>query len=198
VARALPVAPAAAVQPAERTLLIDQNKKLSVGDLVSVEIMQDREAPVARQVTPTGEIDVASLVRVKVAGKTTAEAAAEIKRRLEADYYYEATVRLSIDRVNTQATMGRIQMNGEVRAPGVIETFDGENLRLSEAILRSGNFKEFANPSKVQVTRTKGGRTEKFIVDVKKIMRTGDESNDIILQDGDRVFIPKTFFRLGD
>jgi polysaccharide export outer membrane protein len=198
VARALPAAPAYAPQPAERTLLIDQNKKLSVGDLVSIEILQDREAPTARQVTPTGELDVASLVRVKVAGKTTAEAAAEIKRRLEADYYHEATVRLSIDRVNTQATMGRIQMNGEVRAPGVLETFDGENLRLSEAILRSGNFKEFANPSKVQVTRSKGGKTEKFIVDVKKIMRTGDDSSDLILQDGDRVFIPKTFFRLGD
>jgi protein involved in polysaccharide export with SLBB domain len=152
-------APAAAAPagPLERTLLVDPNKKLAVGDQVSIEIVQDKEPPVSKIVTATGDLDIPPLDRVRVAGKTTAEAAADIKRRLEADYYYQATVKLSIDRVNTAATMGKIHLQGEVRAPGVIDTYAGENLTLNEAILRVGGFKEFADPRKVKVTRRVGG-----------------------------------------
>jgi protein involved in polysaccharide export with SLBB domain len=187
---AAPVAPAATV-PAERSLLVDQNKKLSVGDMVSIEIMEDRDAPVSKVVTATGDLDVPPLSRVRVAGKTTREAAAEIERQLEAEFYHKATVRLSIDQVNTKATMGKIHVTGEVRAPGVIEIFAGDNLTLNEAILRAGGVKEFGNPSKVQVTRRSGGKNESFVVDVKKIEREGDVANDMVLGDGDRVFVPR-------
>src|SRR5687767_11873615 len=84
---AVPTAPAAS--PAERSLLVDQNKKLSVGDVVSVEIMEDRDAPVSKVVTATGDLDVPPLSRVRVVGKTTREAAAEIERQLEAEFYHK-------------------------------------------------------------------------------------------------------------
>ena len=188
---AQPAAPAAAA-PLERTQLVDPNKKLAVGDQVSIEIVQDKEPPVSKVVTATGDLDVPPLDRVRVAGKTTSEAAADIKRRLEADYYYQATVKLSIDRVNTAATMGKIHMQGELRAPGVIDTYAGEALTLNEAILRAGGFKEFANPRRVKVTRRAGGVAKSYEVDVKKIQRTGEVEADMVLQDGDRVFVPRT------
>ena len=186
---AVPAAPAAS--PAERSLLVDQNKKLSVGDVVSIEIMEDRDAPVSKIVTATGDLDVPPLRRVQVAGKTTREAAAEIERQLEAEFYHKATVRLSIDQVNAKATMGKIQVQGEVRAPGVLEIFAGDNLTLNEAILRVGGFKEFGNPSKVQVSRRSRGKNETFVIDVKKIQQDGDVANDMVLEDGDRVFVPR-------
>ena len=100
--------------------------------------MRIEKGPTSRLITATGDLEVPPLDRVHVAGKTTAEAAAEIKRLLEADYYYRATVKLSIDRVNVAAAMGKIQISGEVGLPGVLEFNLADPLTLNEAILKAG------------------------------------------------------------
>lgn len=194
-----PAVPAGPMAPTQsRTTLVDPNKRLAVGDQVSVEIVEDREPPISKAITATGELEISPLGRVRVVGKTTAEVAADLKHRLEEDYYYKATVRISIDRVNAAATMGKVQVQGEVRAPGVLEIFAGDNLTLNEAILRCGNFKEFADPTKVKVTRRKGNQNVNYEINVKDIQRKGAVEKDIVLEDGDRVFVPKAFFRLTD
>src|SRR5262245_40476309 len=63
-----------AIQP-ERMAVVDPDKKLSAGDQVTIEIMEDREGGLPRIVTAAGELDVPPLGRVKVSGRTTAEAA---------------------------------------------------------------------------------------------------------------------------
>ena len=178
----------------QRAVLVDPNKRLGVGDQVAIEIVEDREGPIARLITATGDLEVPPLDRVHVAGKTTTEAAADIKRLLEADYYYHATVKLSIDRVNVAAALGKIQISGEVGIPGVLEFNLADPMNLSEAILKAGNFKDFADPKKVKVTRTKGGTKQEFIVDVKAV-QMGAADKDLRLEDGDRVFVPKVFIR---
>lgn len=189
-----PVATPAAASQAQR--VVDTNKRLSVGDVVSVEIEEDREAPISRVITATGDLEVPPLDRVRVVGKTTAEAAALIKTKLEADYYYKATVKIAIDRVNVAAAMGKIQIQGEVRAPGVLEYPLDAPITVNEAILKAGGFMDFADGKKVQVTRVnRDGRTQNFVVNVKAIQRNGEVDKDMRLQDGDRVFIPKAFIR---
>ena len=179
----------------QRAVLIDPNKRLGVGDQVAIEIVEDREGPTSRLITATGDLEVPPLDRVHVAGKTTAEAASEIKRLLEADYYYRATVKLSIDRVNVAAALGKIQISGEVGVPGVLDFNLADPLTLNEAILKAGNFKDFADPKKVRVTRVKGGSKREFIVDIKAVQRDGAADKDIMLEDGDRVYVPKAFIR---
>jgi len=179
----------------QRAVLVDPNKRLGVGDQVSVEIVEDREGPISRIITATGDLEVPPLDRVHVAGKTTTEATAEIKRLLEADYYYHATIKLSIDRVNAAAAVGKIQISGEVGTPGVLEFNLADPVTLNEAILKVGNFREFADPRKVRVTRLKGGSKQEFVVDVKAIQRDGQVDKDIKLEDGDRVHVPKAFIR---
>ena len=179
----------------QRAVLIDPNKRLGVGDQVAIEIVEDREGPTSRVITATGDLEVPPLDRVHVAGKTTAEAASDIKRLLEADYYYHATVKLSIDRVNIAAALGKIQISGEVGVPGVLDFNLADPLTLNEAILKAGNFKDFADPKKVRVTRVKGGLKQEFIVDIKAVQRDGAADKDIMLQDGDRVYVPKAFIR---
>lgn len=177
----------------ERMEAVDPDKKLSPGDQITFEIVEDKEGGMARIVTATGELDVPPLGRVSVAGKTTAEASADLKRRLEVDYYYKATVKLSIDRVSpTIVRSGTIFLSGEVRAVGPLEMVAGVPLKLSEAILSAGGFGPWAEDRKVQVTRRSG---EKKIVDVKEIIQKGKLDNDIVLQDGDRVYVPQAFFK---
>ena len=180
----------------ERMAVVDPDKKLSAGDQVTVEIVEDNEGGLPRVVTATGDLDVFPLGRVHVGGKTTVEASAEIKRKLEADYYYHATVRLSIDAVaKNEVSAGNVNLSGEIRMLGPQRMIAGEPLTLSNAILKAGGFTEWALPEKVQVTRIVGGQPQKSVYNVKHIIETGDINSDPVLQDGDRIFVPKTWFR---
>jgi protein involved in polysaccharide export with SLBB domain len=181
----------------ERMQVVDPDKKLSAGDQVTVEIVEDRDGGFPRVVTATGELDVPPLGRVRVSGKTATEAAAEIKTLLERDYYYHATVHLAIDRVSPIGVRtGEVYLSGEVRIGGPLEIIAGETLTLSNAILRAGGIGEWGNADKVQITRQKkDGTVDKITVSFRKIIKTGDAKQDPVLQDGDRVFVPKIFFR---
>jgi protein involved in polysaccharide export with SLBB domain len=182
----------------ERMAIVDPDKKLSAGDQVTVEIMEDREGGFPRVVTATGELDVPPLGRVKVSGKTAGEAASEIKVALEKDYYYHATVRVNIDRISpVQVRSGVVYLSGEVRVGGPQEIISGETLTLTSAILKAGGIGEWGNQKKVQLSRQrKDGSLETTVCDFNKIIKSGDPKQDPVLQDGDRIFVPKTFFRL--
>jgi protein involved in polysaccharide export with SLBB domain len=182
----------------ERMAIVDPDKKLSAGDQVTVEIMEDREGGLPRVVTATGELDVPPLGRVKVSGRTATEAAVEIKQQLERDYYYHATVRLNIDRVSpVQVRSGIVYLSGEVRVGGPQEIISGETLTLTNAILKAGGVGEWGNGDKIQLTRQrKDGSVETIISNYNKIIKMGDAKLDPVLQDGDRIFVPKIFFRL--
>ena len=200
VPRAVPVAPGYQTPPAyashERMQVVDPDKKLSAGDQVTLEIVEDKEGGLPRVVSAPGAIDVPPLGRVQVAGKTTTEASADIKRRLEADYYYRATVKLNIDRVSPiQVRAGTVTLSGQVRGAGPQEMIAGEPLRLSSAILKAGGFTEWADPKKVKLTRQVNGAAISTDYNVKKIIENGDEKTDPILQDGDRIFVPKAWIR---
>ncbi|MCE9608996.1 MAG: polysaccharide biosynthesis/export family protein [Chthoniobacter sp.] len=198
--RAVPVTPGfgtpTGYPPSERMQVIDPDKKLSAGDQVTLVIEEDKEGGLPRVVTATGDIEIPQLFRVRVSGKTTTEASADIKRRLEADYYYHATVRLNIDRVSPiSVRAGTVTISGQVRAPGPQEMIAGEDLTLSVAIQKSGNFTEWAKPDKVKLTRQVNGVAQTSIYNVEKIIRDGDSSADPKLKDGDRVFVDKAWAR---
>ncbi|HSI12914.1 MAG TPA: polysaccharide biosynthesis/export family protein [Chthoniobacter sp.] len=180
----------------ERMAMVDPDKKLSAGDQVTVEIMEDREGGLPRVVTATGDLDVPPLGRVKVSGRTATQAASEIKQALEKDYYYHATVRLNIDRISpVQVRQGIVYLSGEVRIIGAQELVAGEPLTLCNAILKAGGIGEWGNAKKVKLMRQKGGKTETIEVNFKAVIESGDVGKDPVLQDGDRIFVPKVFFR---
>ena len=177
---------------------VDANKQLSVGDTVSVEIVEDHEGPFQRTVTATGDIDVPPLGRVRVSGRTTSDAAAEIKRKLDADYYYDATVRLAIDRVNPVASIRRVNVAGEVRAPGTIEWPGSEQFHLTDAIQRAGGPGEWGDKEHIKLFRLRNGVKQESIHNFKAIIEKGQIADDPILENGDRIVVPKKWLRLTD
>jgi protein involved in polysaccharide export with SLBB domain len=172
---------------------VDPNKRLAVGDGVSVEIVEDREPPTLKRVTATGDIDLSPLGRIRVAGKTANEVEASLKAYLEKDYYYVATVRVALDSVNYTAIMMKISIAGEVRAPGPLEIPAGDKITLTEAILRAGNFTQWAKGEQVKLFRH-----DRLVgtYNVPAILKEGRISEDPVLQDGDRVNVEKSWFKL--
>jgi protein involved in polysaccharide export with SLBB domain len=173
----------------------DPTKPLARGDIVTFSITQDREAPQVMRVTDTGELDFSGfpkIGRISVVGRTCAQVAAELKRKLEADYYNAADVSLGINQVNILSSRGRVFITGNVMTPGPQDLPANERTTLSNAIIRAGGFAKFANEHKVKVTRKGGnGKATSYTVDVRSIIVGGHMEKDIELQDGDYINVPQ-------
>jgi protein involved in polysaccharide export with SLBB domain len=177
----------------------DPSKPLGRGDTVTFAIAQDREQPQIMRVTDTGELDFSTygfpkITRISVAGRTCADVAAELKRKLEADYYYQADVTLGINQVNQHDSRGRVYLTGNVRVPGPEELPANERTTVSIAIIRAGGLAQYADGKKVQLTRRdKDGKAERFTIDYDSIIDKGRTDRDMELQDGDYIKVPQKF-----
>ena len=196
-----PVAPASAIPGAAygapangypvsvlSTESIDPDHKLTRGDRLSYRVVEDRDPTVIPLiVTDSGEVDVPLINRVKAANKTTQQLTADIKSRLEQEYYYHATVVLGLDAVAVQASRGTVYVSGAVAGQGAVELPPNSPMTVSQAIAKVGGFKDFANQSKVKVIR-KGGPAKGFVVDVHAVQH-GDLDKDFVLQPGDQIVV---------
>jgi len=112
---------------------------------------------------------------------------------LEKDFYYRATVILSLDSANR--LLGRVYVWGQVRNQGPIDVAVNENLTVGRAILRAGGFGDFANKKKVKVVRSGGvdgdaAGKQTFELNMVEILEEGKTEKDLLLQPDDFIIVP--------
>jgi protein involved in polysaccharide export with SLBB domain len=190
-AAALPAAEDAVPAISVRTMeALDNEYRLTIGDQILYQVIEDRDAVELCFVMETGEVDVPYLGRAPAVGMTCREFAHEVQTRLLAGLYHKATVLVV---VNKQRTLGRVIVSGEVARPGPVEIPPGKPFMASEAILAAGGFRPFADEGKVRVIRRKQGGMEgenvELVVDVKAVLERGKLEQDIPLQPEDRVVV---------
>ncbi len=167
----------------------DDKYKLRVGDKISFQVLEDRDAPKSLVVADSGELDVPYIGRIPSVDKTSKQLADEIKAQLEKEYYYRATVVIALDVANK--ILGRIYVWGQVRNQGPIEVQVNENLTAGRAILRAGGFGDFANKKKVKVVRTStSGAKQTFELNMAEILEAGKTEKDLVLQPDDLILVP--------
>jgi protein involved in polysaccharide export with SLBB domain len=171
----------------------DDKYKLRVGDRISFQIAEDRDAPKSLVIADDGEVDMPYLGRVSAADKTCKQLADDLKTQLEKEYYYHATVIVALDAANR--VLGRIYVLGQVRTQGAIELNVNENLTVGTAILRAGGFGDFANKKKVKLIRGGGpdgaGKQTKTIeLNMVEILEDGRVEKDVALQPNDFIIVP--------
>lgn len=187
--------PAASAPTHEATVAgvtLDDRHRLAPGDRVSFRVLEDRDDAKPLVVTDSGELDVPYVGRVRVAGRTCREVAAELKTLLERDFYFRATVVLGLDQINRVA--GRVYVWGEVRQQGAIEIPTGENFTAGKAILRAGGFSDWARRNRVRVVRAaqaEGAARQELTVDMDAILRDGRTDLDVPLQPDDLIIVPR-------
>jgi protein involved in polysaccharide export with SLBB domain len=175
---------------------LDEKYHLAIGDQLSFRIREDEEDPKVLTVTDSGDLEVPYIGRFAAENKTCKDLARELKKALEKDYYYQATVILAVDSMTK--SRGKVYLVGPVRVPGAQDIPSDEVLTLSKAIMRAGGFSDFADRRNVKVTR-KGGPGEAgnktFVVDVAQILDKGKIERDLALEPGDLVVIPERLVR---
>jgi len=167
--------------------VLDDHRKLGNGDRVSFRVVEDRKPPTQLMVADSGEMEVPLIGRVAAGGKTCKQLAWEIKKILDKDYFYNATVIVGLDSVSAKSR-GKIYIWGQVRNQGALEIPSDEAFTVSRAILRAGGFADFANRKAVKLTRKNG---DTLTVDVVKVLEKGQVDKDVELQPDDIISVPQ-------
>ncbi len=165
------------------------NYQLSAGDVVSIKVFREPDLDSQQRLSKDGTINFALLGVVKLAGKTTNDAAAHIAGLLDKDYVHHPQVSVSI------VTYNKIQFTvlGQVSTPGSYDIPEEQTIDLLSAIARAGGFTRLANQAKVTVKRYADGREDTFTVDVQRMMRDNTVSR-FVIQANDTISVPERVF----
>lgn len=178
-----------------------ENYKLNYKDVLRFRIEEDpvkSTEPLEVVVTALGYASFPvcrnsdTVLTLNVRGKTLAQVKAELKEKLDAEYYNDCHIYLQL--LTSNLAFGQAYFFGRVR--GVVKLTPGEPKTVTEAIIELG-FDDFADLKRVRINRM-DPQTQKIKVinvNVKKVL-DGDRTLDQVLQDGDRVEVPEVTFRL--
>lgn len=167
------------------TTITEDRYRLQPGDVLEVQYRYSPEFNQTVTVQPDGYVSLEIGGDLKVAGFTVEQARQAILR--------EAGKRLQ-DPVATivlkEFQRPYFVVAGEVAQPGKIEM--RERVTALQAIMLAGGMKETARSSQVVVFRKINSDTaEVKLLNLKSIRRTSDLENDLTLQAGDMVYVPR-------
>ena len=182
----LPVAVYAQAQrPPRLTTVTEDRYRLQPGDVIEIQFRYTPEFNQTITVQPDGYISLEISGDLKVAGGTIEEARQAILK--------QASKRLQ-DPVATivlkEFQKPYFVVSGEVTQPGKIEM--REKVTALQAIMLAGGMKETAKSSQIVVFRKiNSDIAEVKVLNFKDIHRTSDLENDLTLQAGDMVYVPR-------
>ena len=171
--------------PPRLTTVTEERYRLQPGDVLEVQFRYSPEFNQTVTVQPDGYITLEIGGDLKVAGFTIEQTRTAILR--------QARTRLQ-DPVATivlkEFQRPYFVVAGEVSQPGKIEM--RERVTAIQAIMLAGGMKETAKSSQVVVFRKiNSDMAEVKLLNLKSIRRTSDLENDLTLQAGDMVFVPR-------
>lgn len=178
------VSPRSAIvlQPAYSEVQVDSSYIIGPGDFLDI-MLENKYLTV--QIYPDGSVAIEECGSVNVGGKTLSEARELIldlvAKRYKRNYCF---VQLSALKRFRVTIMGAVQQVGQ-------HTVDAQT-RLSYFIRQAGGMLPNASTENIQVIRGK----DTIHVDFHKISLGGDFDADVMLQQGDRIYVP--FIEMGD
>lgn len=167
--------------PSERTLV-------GPGDVLTIEIVGEKELPREYQVASDGSVDVPYVHAVKVAGLDPHEIVGLLRKALiDAKVLTDPSVIVSVKEYHSQ----RVTLLGQVAKPGSYPFTAG--LTLIQAVSLAGGLTAIADADKVTVTRkADNGKTYTAVLSAAPIMI--GRAADIPLQAGDQIYVGERLF----
>lgn len=159
---------------------------LGTGDLLEVRVFQETDLSGPFRVSPEGTIDYPLCGKVAVAGKTPSGASDALTGCLKQGFLKSPQVTVLVREYNSK----KVFVIGEVQKPGTFAFED--NMSIIQAVSLAGGFTRSAARNNVNITRIVEGREQKTMVKVEDI--SGGRERNVLLQPGDIVFVPESFF----
>ncbi len=163
----------------------DDRYTLNAGDVLDIQYRYTPEFNQTVTIQPDGFISLEIGGDLKVAGRNLTQVRALILSK--------ARERLAAPELNVilkEFQKPYIVVAGEVVTPGKFELRD--RMTAIQALLLAGGFKESAKSSQILVFRKLNADTaEVKSLDFKTLKKTGDLENDLTLQAGDMILVPR-------
>jgi polysaccharide export outer membrane protein len=141
-------------------------------------------------IRPDGKISFEKIGEIEAAGKTPKQLAEDI--RLKAVEYYQITNEYPVDVRVTSFQSKVYYILGQVYSPGP-RIYTGRDTVLTAIALAQPN--PMAWIERIQVIRPSMDENEKpkiFEINMDRLMAHGDRSKDVLLQEGDIIYVPPT------
>jgi len=169
---------------------------LGPGDLIEVSVIGVPEFAKSVQVNQDGTVVLPYLDPVRVEGLTTVELQNKLAALLEVNLLKNPQVSVSIKEHRSQP----VHLLGEVNQPGTYQLT--HFMRLVDVFSLAGGFKETAADTCVIHRLDADGRNYRLEVNLAKLLEEGEADQNIPLQAGDIIQVPKRvdrfYYVLGD
>ena len=173
------------LRPPRLTTVTEDRYRLQPGDVLDVQYRYTPEFNQTVTVQPDGYVSLEIGGDLKIAGFTLEETRQAILRQANKRLHDPvATIVLK------EFQKPYFVVSGEVAQPGKIEM--RQKVTALQAIMLAGGMKESAKTSQVVVFRQiNSDMAEVKVLNLKDIRRTSDLENDLTLQAGDIVYVPR-------
>ncbi len=181
---------------------LNDTRPLIIGDTISLNIIEDESVPRSITVTDSGEIDVPYIGRVPVGNRSCKKLAYYLKKLLEQQYYYQATVIIGLDSAGAGSraiSRGTVYVQGQVKNPGPQEIPAGEPYTVGKAILRAGGWGAYADRKKVKLVKGANSGKEPAkpqVINGAEIVDKGHWEKDVEVGPNDSITVPERIFNL--
>lgn len=159
------------------------------GDVLEVFVWQNSQLSVTVPVRPDGQISTPLVQNMVAAGKTPAELAKDMERKLS-KYLRNPTVNIIV--TQPVGALSEVKAVGQVTHPEAIPYHAG--MRVLDVVLAAGGLTEYAAGNRARIVRTIDGKTHHIPVKLGRLMNSGDMSQNLLVRPGDVLVVPQTFF----
>jgi polysaccharide export outer membrane protein len=164
--------------------------KIGPGDKLNVFVWGQKDLSAEVPVRPDGKISTPLVEDMVAVGKTPTQLARDIEHVLS-EYIRTPHVTVIVEQsVGTFAS--QIRVLGEVMMPGAVPY--RERMTLLDVMLQVGGLTEFAAGNRSKLIRTVDGKRKVFRVRLDKLLNHGDLSQNMPVEPGDVVTVPKALF----
>jgi polysaccharide biosynthesis/export protein len=167
------------------------NYVLGAGDQIDVVVFGQPDLTTASAIRPDGMIALPLVGDVRAGGKTAPQLEAELTR-LYRKYLKAPAISVAIK----QFSMNHIYVMGEVAKPGRYDLTD--NMTVLDALTLAGGSTNMANLDGTQISRSDGGKSKAIAVKFRQLMQGKDAGQNLRLQRGDLVYVPRRGLNLLD
>lgn len=164
----------------------DTADRLGTGDAVRVTVFQYPDLTTETRVSPRGTITFPMVGEVKIGGLTPAGAGTEIARQLKRGKFM---LNPQVTVVMTELRSRQVSVLGQVNRPGRY-ALDGNGSKLTDILALAGGVSPVGD-DRVSIVLNRDGKIEKVEIDVAAMVRTGDLSKNIDIQNGDTIYVQR-------
>ena len=163
--------------------------RLALADRVRVAVYQEEDLTSVTRIDARGRINLPLLGEISIGGMTIVEAQTAIENAYkEGRFLRNPQVTINVE----EYAQREVSISGQIRNPGRFSLPPESTYTVVELVTKAGGITDIGKGSAVTVTRILPDGTRKvFTIDVDAIIKGKNQSEDILLQAGDNVYVPE-------